>query len=255
MGRFDGKLALVTGATRGLGECVARHLHREGATVILSGRDSACGLQLLAELPGCEFLRLDVSDEQQWTELAARLADRAVALDVLVNNAAIVRYESIANCSSASFREVMDVNLMGVFFAIRELSPLMPEGGSIVNISSCAGLQGINGACSYVASKWAMTGLTQAAALELGRRGIRVNSVHPRAMETGMIAATLSAASADGMFDRQALPRIGTQDEVARMVAFLASAESSYCTGGAYPVDGGYMAGEWVPAMDLPRAL
>jgi 3alpha(or 20beta)-hydroxysteroid dehydrogenase len=251
MGKLDGKRALVTGAMRGLGAEISRLFQSEGATVILSGREAICESALLDTFPGCEYWQLDVAEESHWLRAAEKLRERGDALHILVNNAAIVRHEPIANCSTRSFREVMDVNLMGVFFGIRELAPLMTHGASIVNISSCAGLEGINGACSYVASKWAVTGLTQAAALELGHRGIRVNTVHPRAMATPMIADNLAETGEQQFFANQAIPRIGQTVEVARMVAFLASDESSYCTGGAYPVDGGYMAGPVVASMGL----
>jgi len=249
--RFTGRRALITGATRGLGLEVARRLHAEGANVILSGRDDERGRAMAAELPGAEYWHLDVSNEAQWMEAAAELRSRGQMLDVLVNNAAIVRFESLLDATPQSFRQVMDTNLMSVFYSLRALIPLMARGSSIVNLSSCSGLQGINGASSYVASKWAVTGLTQAAALELGHREIRVNSVHPRSIATEMIAPKLAEAGGDAMFRSQAIPRVGQTREVAAMVAFLASSESSYCTGGAYLVDGGYMAGPIVPTMPI----
>jgi 3alpha(or 20beta)-hydroxysteroid dehydrogenase len=251
MVRFAGKTALVTGATQGLGADIARVLHAEGATVILSGIDDSRAEPLLRELPKSEYWNLNVADEAHWTNAAALLRRRNRTLDVLVNNAGIVRYEPIVSCAAESFRDVMNVNLMGVFFGIKHMCELMPSGSSIVNISSCAGLEGINGACSYVASKWAVTGLTQAAALELGHRGIRVNSVHPRAMETDLIADQVAGGGEESLFGSQAIPRIGKAVEIARMVAFLASSESSYCTGGAYVVDGGYMAGQVMKNMAM----
>ena len=250
-GKFAGKHALVTGATQGLGAEIARALQREGARVILSGIDDQRGNLLLKDLAGCEYWHLNVAEEADWVSAAVKLRARGIALDVLVNNAAIVRYEAITGCTTASFQEVMNVNLLGTFLGIRELCPLMPSGASIVNISSCAGLEGINGACSYVASKWAVTGITKAAALELGHRGIRVNSVHPRAMATEMIAEKVAEDSADTIFGGQAIPRIAAVKEVAAVVLFLASVDSSYCTGGAYLVDGGHMAGQVMKTMAL----
>jgi 3alpha(or 20beta)-hydroxysteroid dehydrogenase len=251
IGKFAGKHALVTGATQGLGAEIARALQREGASVILSGIDDLRGEHVLRELPNCEYWHLNVAEEADWARAAGKLRARGIALDVLVNNAAIVRYEAIAACTTASFQDVMNVNLVGPFLAIRELYSLMPHGASIINISSCAGLEGVNGACSYVASKWALTGLTKAAALELGHRGIRVNSVHPRAMATEMIADKVAENAADTIFSRQAIPRIAATTEVAKLVLFLASADSSYCTGAAYLVDGGYMAGEVMATMTV----
>jgi 3alpha(or 20beta)-hydroxysteroid dehydrogenase len=249
--RFEGKCALITGATRGLGLEIAQRLHAEAARVILSGRDDARGRTAVETLPGAEYWHLDVANEADWLEVADRLRARGETLDVLVNNAAIVRMESLRDTSSESFRQVVDTNLMGVFYSLRTLIPLLARGASIVNVSSCAGLEGINGAASYVAAKWAVTGLTQAAALELGHRGIRVNSVHPRSIATEMIAPKIAETGANELFGRQAIPRVGLAKEVAAMVLFLASQESSYCTGGAYLVDGGYMAGQVVPTMPL----
>jgi 3alpha(or 20beta)-hydroxysteroid dehydrogenase len=249
-GKFAGKRALVTGATQGLGTEISRALHREGANVILSGIDDSRGERLSQELPGCEYWHLNVAEEADWIHAATKLRARGIPVDVLVNNAAIVRYEPIATCTTESFQDVINVNLLGAFLGIRELCALMPRGASIINISSCAGLEGVNGACSYVASKWALTGLTKAAALELGHRGVRVNSVHPRAMATEMIADKV-AESADTIFTSQAIPRIAEATEVAKLVLFLASEDSSYCTGGAYLVDGGYMAGEVMKSMAL----
>jgi 3alpha(or 20beta)-hydroxysteroid dehydrogenase len=244
--RFAGRRALVTGAARGLGLEIARLLASEGAHVIATGRDVARGAATCSGLDGVEFEQLDVSRESDWRRVAARLRGRDLPLDVLVNNAAIVHYEPLLGSSTAKFREVLETNLMGVYFGTR--------GGSIVNISSCAGLEGTNGVGSYVASKWAVTGLTKTAALELGRRGIRVNSVHPRSIATEMSAARIAETGDEELFSRQAIPRVGSAREVAAMVAFLASAESSYCTGGAYLVDGGYMAGQIVSTLPMPGA-
>ncbi len=249
--RFQGRRVLVTGATQGLGLEVARLLQSEGAGVILTGRDDRRAEAALRGLESCEYWHLDVREEGDWKQAAERLRSAQQPLDVLVNNAAIVRYESLLECSTASFREVMETNLMGAFFGMRALIPLMARGSSIVNISSCSGLEGINGASSYVASKWAVTGLTKAAALELGRRGIRVNSVHPRSIATDMIAGKMAEAGDEALFGRQAIPRVGLASEVAAMVAFLASSESSYCTGGTYLVDGGYMAGQVIPTLPM----
>ena len=127
-GRFAGKHALVTGATQGLGAELARALQREGAAVILSGIDDERGKLLLRDLPGCEYWHLDVAEEANWINAAARLRDRGTALDLLVNNAAIVRYEAITGCSTASFQEVLNVNLLGTFLGIRELCSVMPRG-------------------------------------------------------------------------------------------------------------------------------
>lgn len=247
MGRLAGKTAVVTGAAAGLGAAIARLFHAEGARLLLLDVDAAAGELLAAALPGSRFLAMSVAGEADWQRVLALLAPERV--DVLVNNAGIVRYGTIVDSSVESIRAVLDVNLLGVILGVRALAPQMGAGGSIVNISSCAGLEGVNGASSYVASKWAVTGFTKAAALELGARGIRVNSVHPSAMATAMIGAQRDEAGDDALFEHQAIPRIAAPLEVAQMVLFLASDDSSYCTGAAYLVDGGHMAGRIVPTL------
>ena len=247
MARLSGKLAVVTGATAGLGAAVARLFHREGARLLLLGRNLERGATLAAALPGSRFIAGDVADESHWRQVAEQLAGEH--LDVLINNAAIVRYGSIHESSVDSIRAVLEVNLLGVMLGVKTLAPLMAGGGSIVNVSSCAGLEGVNGAASYVASKWAVTGFTKAAALELGHAGIRVNSVHPHAIATDMIGVQRAQIGDDDLFRHQAIPRIATPEEVAEMVLFLASDAASYCTGAAYPVDGGHLAGRIVPGL------
>jgi 3alpha(or 20beta)-hydroxysteroid dehydrogenase len=249
MRRLDGKLAVITGSARGLGAAVAQLFHAQGATLVLLGADDRRGPAAAAELSGSRYYQCDVANEQHWQKVAAALAREQRPVDILVNNAAIVRYETILTCSVESVRAVLDVNLLGVMLGMRALAPLMKNGGSIVNVSSCAGLEGVNGAASYVASKWAVTGLTKAAALELGHSGIRVNSVHPHAIDTDMIGDEVRRAGGDELFRQQAIPRIATPLEVAQMVLFLASDDSSYCTGAAYAVDGGHLAGRIIPTL------
>lgn len=247
MGRLTGRVAVVTGATAGLGAAVARLFHREGARLLLLGRNAERGAALAAALPGSRFMTADVADADDWARVADQLDGEP--LHVLVNNAGIVRYGTIVESSVESMRAVLEVNLLGAMLGVKTLAPLMTAGGSIVNVSSCAGLEGVNGAASYVASKWAVTGFTKAAALELGRAGIRVNSVHPSAMATGMIGAERDRIGDDALFRHQAIGRIAAPEEVAEMVLFLASDAASYCTGAAYPVDGGHLAGRIIPGL------
>lgn len=252
MDRLRGKTAIITGAVRGLGAAMARLFHAEGASVIVTGADAHAAEELLLAMPGSRFRLLNVTDESHWQRLADELAAETGRLEILVNNAAITHFSGILETSPALFRQVLEVNLTGVFVGLRILAPLLcaAGGASVINISSCAGLQGVNGASAYVASKWGLTGLTKAAALELGHAGVRVNSVHPHAIRTDMIAGRDAGGA---LFEDQAIDRIADPEEVARMALFLASDDSGYCTGAEFLVDGGHMAGRLLRNMPAYR--
>ena len=177
--------------------------------------------------------------------MAATL-DAFGALDVLVNNAGIVRAGAIESVAVEAFMEAVAVNQLGCFLGMQSVIPTMRAGGrgSIVNVSSIAGLQGVAGAVPYVATKWAIRGMTKTAAIELGHDGIRVNSVHPGVIDTLMTNdPQFAAVDRQAVFDGFPIPRIGAPEEVAEVVAFLASDASSYCTGAEFIVDGGAVAG------------
>lgn len=239
-GRLEGKVAIVTGAARGMGEADARRLVAEGAHVVVADVLDDEGRQVADALgDAAVYVHLDVADETSWEHAMSVAHQRFGPVDVLVNNAGILAQGPVDQTDPATFRHVLDVNLTGVFLGIRAVVPDMRErGGSIVNISSAAGLVGMQGLGAYASSKWGVRGLTKCAALDLGRHGIRVNSIHPGAIRTPMAAGVTDADLA-----HQALPRVGEPDEIAAVVAFLASDDSSDMTGAELAVDGGMVLG------------
>ncbi len=238
MARLQDKICLITGAARGQGAAEARIFAEEGAIVWLADVLDEEGERLAAELGG-RYAHLDVRSEDAWAELVAAIEAEHGRLDVLINNAGIFRRNRLLDTSLAEFQEVMDVNATGVFLGMRAVAPVMIRAGagSIVNISSLAGMRGAAGALSYGASKWAVRGMTKAAAIELARKGVRVNSIHPGLIDTPM-ADELGGGN-DKLINRTPLGRSAAAEEVARMALFLASDESSYSTGSEFLIDGG----------------
>jgi 3alpha(or 20beta)-hydroxysteroid dehydrogenase len=248
-GRLQGKIAIVTGAARGLGASVARRLAAEGAKALVADVLDAEGEALCAEIgSNAHYVHLDVTSETDWGAAVAAARARFGALNVLVNNAGIYRTTPFEQISTAEYLKVVGVNQLGCFLGMRICAAPMREagGGSIVNISSTAGVEGVSGALHYTASKHAVLGMTKAAALELGAARIRVNAVCPGAMATQLVADAwgTSVASLLAMpMPNTALGRMGAPDEIAATVVFLASDESSYTSGSAFVVDGGLTAG------------
>jgi len=250
-GRLDGKVALITGAARGQGAAEAELFVAEGARVAVTDVLDPEGRAVAAALGDAALYRhLDVTVEADWRAAVERVTAAWGRLDVLVNNAGIgVPPRGIEHEDPADHRRVVDVNLEGVYLGMRAVVPVMARqaSGSIVNVSSIDGIVGVAGMTTYAATKFAVTGMTRTAALELGRRGIRVNSVHPGVIETPLVqrAPREVLDRLQQVLDRQAIPRMGTAKEVAHLVLFLASDESSYCTGGQFVVDGGHTAGPY----------
>jgi 3alpha(or 20beta)-hydroxysteroid dehydrogenase len=234
--RLAGKVVVITGAGQGQGATEARLLAAEGATVI------GCDLkpEPAEELPGVEYRQLDVTDADGWTTLAADLRDRFGRVDGLVANAGVTWRARLDELDPADLARVSEVNVTGTLLGIQALTPLMPPGGSVVVVGSIAALTG-HFPAAYTASKWALRGLAKVACLELGPRGIRVNTVHPGYIETPMTASA-SPAFRDANVAETPLGRTGTVDEVAPLVLFLVSDESSFISGAEIPVDGGMTA-------------
>lgn len=246
--RLEGKVALVTGASRGQGEAEARLFVEEGARVVLGDVLDEEGEKLAASLgDAAHYLHHDVSDEASWSRFVAAARERFGRVDVLVNNAGVVHVAPLARTELDDYQRVIQINQVGCFLGMKHAAPAMGEagGGSIVNVSSVAGIEGTPGMVAYVASKFAIRGMTKTAAIELGRLGIRVNSVHPGGIDTPMARSggEQIKGGGDPFYRRLPIPRIGRTDEAARLVLFLASDESSYCTGAEFVADGGMLAG------------
>lgn len=239
MGRLADKVCLITGGARGQGAAEARLFHSEGATVWLADVLDTEGEALAAELPGAHFRHLDVRDEAAWQQLVDEIVGTSGGLQVLINNAGIFRKNRMIDTPTEEFQLVMDINCLGVFLGMRTAAPAMIAGGSgsIVNISSLAGMRAASGALAYGASKWAVRGMTKSASVELARKGVRVNSIHPGLIETPM--ADELGIGQDKLARRTPLGRIADASEVAQLALFLASDESSYSTGSEFIVDGG----------------
>jgi len=252
MSRVSGKVAIVTGGASGIGRGCARTLAREGASVVIVDRNAEAGAQVAAELGAPHrFEQLDVTDEAGWT----RVVDATVAafgrLDILVNSAGIAVWGSVEHITYDQWKLQNAVNSDGTFLGCRAALGAMKKtgGGSIVNLSSVAGLIGVADAAAYCASKGAVRLLTKSVALHAARAGynVRCNSVHPSFIDTPMVTRVVDsapdAAKARGAFEKAApLRRLGEVDDVANLVLYLASDESKFVTGAELVVDGGLTA-------------
>jgi len=245
MGKLDGKVAIVTGGARGQGGAEATLFRAEGAEVVVTDVLVDDG-ELLAKEIGATFIAHDVRSEEEWAEVVRQTLERHDRIDVLVNNAGIFERAKLVDTDLDTYRRIIDVNQVGVFLGMRAVAPTMTEqrSGSIVNISSIAGLRASPGALAYGASKFAVTGMTKSAAMELARHGIRVNSIHPGMIETDMMTeVTAGSVERHDKFARSVpLRRPADPDEVTRLALFLASDDSGYCTGSEFVVDGGLTA-------------
>ncbi|MGD9984430.1 MAG: glucose 1-dehydrogenase [Porticoccaceae bacterium] len=247
MKNLEGKVALITGAARGQGAAEARLFAARGAKVMLCDVLDADGQKTAAAIgPAAAYLRLDVTDEDSWHAAVEATVARFGKLNVLVNNAGIGLLGALKTMSVADYMKTIEINQLGVFLGMRSVAAAMKAagGGSIINISSIAGLGGAVGGVAYCASKFAVRGMTKVAAMELGPDNIRVNSIHPGGVMTNMLTdAGLTGAGADAMFARTPLGRIAQPEEMATLAAYLASDDSSYSTGSEFVADGGLTAG------------
>ena len=249
MGRLDGKVALITGGARGMGKSHVRHFVAEGARVVFGDVLDDKGAAVAAGLgeQSCRYTHHDVTSEDDWAAAVALAVEVFGRLDVLVNNAGVLRFAPIAEMPLADFRQVLEVNAVGCWLGMKAVIEPMKAagGGSIVNISSIEGFTGAAGLSAYSASKFAIRGMTKVAARELAEFGIRVNSVHPGGVLTRMVIDSAGARTdgeAEAFIKAMPLARFAEPVEISRLVAYLASDEASYSTGSEFIADGGILA-------------
>ena len=248
--RLDGSVVIVTGGARGMGASHVRRLADLGARVMATDMLDTEGKTLVAGVGGpVAFMHHDVRLADDWKRVVDETVSAFGRIDHLVNNAGVVSFGSIESVSEAEFRRVIDVNLVGCWLGIHHTVPALRAagGGSIVNISSTAGLQGYVDLGAYVASKWGVRGLTKTAALELGSAGIRVNSIHPGPIRTPMLADVDTATVVLG----QPIERIGEPSEVTDLLIYLL-ADATYSTGHEFIVDGGAVIGRVASVTKAP---
>ena len=236
---------LITGGARGQGADEGQLFSEHGAVVVLADVLDDLGTAATAGIPNAEYVHLDVRSETEWQHVVDGIVERHGHLDVLVNNAGIDMAKRIDATTLEEWNNIIAINQTGTFLGMRTAAAAMiatGAAGSIINISSVAGLEGVKNHGAYTGTKWAIRGLTKVAAQEWGRNGIRVNSVHPGLIDTPMTANNPAIHNPDirNKFERGVpLGRPGTSRDIANMVLFLASDESSYCTGQEFVVDGG----------------
>ena len=261
MARLESEVAIVTGGARGLGRAIAEAYVAEGARVCIA--DVRIELaQRVAEALGDSViaLELDVTDEQSWNLALGACEEAFGSVSVLVNNAGLAEGAAIDDTTLESYRRVTEVNQTGVFLGMKSVIPAMKRvgHGSIINMSSIDGLVGSPRIISYIASKWAVRGMTKAVAMEMGPYSIRVNSIHPGHVVTelglrdGVDPSLITAMVEEHTARHAPMQRTGTPQEIAAMAVFLASNESSYCTGAEFVVDGGFTAGYPAPGSPNP---
>jgi 3alpha(or 20beta)-hydroxysteroid dehydrogenase len=256
MGRFDGKTVLISGGAGGQGAAHARAFAREGANVVIGDIRDEAGEAIAAEI-GAQalYVHLDVSVEQDWARAVVAAEERFGPLEVLVNNAGIPSPAVlIENGDPATWQHILDVNLTGAYLGIRAATPSLRRngGGAIVNIASMAADVGLAYLAPYVASKWGVRGLSQTAAIELARDGIRVNAVHPGVVRTPFVTEPAGPNEAPVVEtfspDALAVPRIAEPEEISHVVLYLSSRDAAFVTGTDVVIDGGLLLGPVVPA-------
>jgi 3alpha(or 20beta)-hydroxysteroid dehydrogenase len=258
MANLDHRVVLLTGGARGVGVVLARKLAQAGAHVVIGDRLSQEARSVADELDGTNTATvraypLDVAVEEDWKRIVESVLAEFGRIDVLVNNAAILHMGSIENTTPATFRQVLDINSVGPFLGTRAVLPTMKaqQKGSIVHISSIDGMIGMNGVTAYATSKWGLRGLAKSSALELGRHGIRVNTVCPATGNPEMFGpwmaeiATMGAA-VNAYSENRAIPGSVSLEAIAEAVIYLASDASEHVTGIDLPVDGGAVAGRYI---------
>jgi 3alpha(or 20beta)-hydroxysteroid dehydrogenase len=243
-GDLAGKVAIITGAARGQGAAAARRFIEEGARVVIADVLDDVGKELAESLGERAIYRhLDVSNEDDWSGVVDETVANHGGVDVLVNNAGILRFAALTEMPLADYRRIVDINQVGTFLGMRSAAKHMIKAGrgSIVNISSVEGLAGMPYLVAYTSTKFAIRGMSKVAALELGPHGIRVNSVHPGMIETDMVKDAAGGHDVDLSPAAKRIPlrRMGQPEDIAEVVLFLASDRSSYVTGAELAADGG----------------
>jgi len=244
MGCVEGKVAIITGAARGQGAAAARLFVAEGGRVVIGDVLDDLGQELADSLgEAAVYQHLDVTREEDWQAVLDVTMQTFGTVDVLVNNAGILRFAALSDMSLEEYLRVINVNQVGTFLGMKTVAkPMTAAGqGSIVNISSVEGLAGMPYLTAYTATKFAIRGMTKVAALELGPMGVRVNSVHPGMIETDMVKDAAGGADVDlsPVAKRIPLRRMGQSEDIAEVVVWLASDRSSYVTGAELAADGG----------------
>lgn len=256
MRRLENKVAIVTGGARGIGEGIVRRFVAEGARVVIADVLDDAGRALAAKLGDvAAYEHLDVTSRADWDRVIAAAEARFGRIDSLVNNAGIIVFKGLDDLSEAEMRRIIDVNLMGVMIGTQAVIPAIERagGGSIINMSSADGISGANALTAYCASKFGVRGFTKAAALELGPRGIRVNSIHPGGIYTPLANPTgVPRADYDRNFRIYPAQRAGDPADIGAAAAYLASDDAAYCIGTELSVDGGLNAGHYY--MGMPGA-
>src|SRR3954470_3803423 len=245
MGRLDSKVALITGGARGQGAREAEIFANEGAVVVITDVLDDEGKQIASSIGDrATYHHHDVTREADWTSVVDAVLAEHGQLDVLVNNAGILAISPLVMTTEADYRRVIDVNQVGVFLGMKAVVPHMVERqrGSIINISSVAGLMGSPGMIAYGASKWAVRGMTKSVALEVAPFGVRVNSIHPGIIETPMLEEFEKWGIMGAVMERVPVGRKAEANEVANLALYLASDDSAYSTGSEFVVDGGMTA-------------
>lgn len=243
MARLEGKVAIITGAAQGMGAAHARRFVAEGANVVLTDLNEEKGTTLASELgENSLFIKQNVTSTEEWAAVVAKAEEKFGPVNILVNNAGITMAKSILETTKEEYRRIVDINQVSVFLGMKTVIPSMQKagGGSIINISSINGIVG--GAIGYTDTKFAVRGMTKAAAMECSNYGIRVNSVHPGVIATPMIMQGDTKATVEEFSKHIPLKRVAEPEEVTNLVLYLASDESSYSTGAEFIVDGGITA-------------
>lgn len=243
MKRLEGKVAIITGAAQGMGAAHARLFVENGAKVVLTDLNEEKGHALAKELgDNARFVTHNVTNEEDWKTVVAKTEEAFGPADILVNNAGITMAKNMLDVTVEEYKRIVDINQVSVFIGMKEVAPSMVKngGGSIVNISSMNGL--VAGAIGYTDTKFAVRGMTKAAAINLAPMGIRVNSVHPGVIATPMVVQEDTKAAVEEFSKHIPLKRVAQPEEVSNLVLYLASDESSYSTGSEFVIDGGMTA-------------